>query len=182
MMVVLASASPRRHELLNAAGIAHIVRPAEVPEVSRAGEQPTALVRRLAAEKALAVPLERGEVVLGADTLVVVDGVVFGKPEDRTDAERMLRSLSGRDHWVYTGICLRSEGKTIVDSAGTRVMFGELTEAEIEEYLEGGEWAGKAGGYAIQGRASRFVEAIEGSYHNVVGLPVSLVYSHLKRL
>jgi septum formation protein len=181
-MLVLASASPRRHELLSAAGIEHEVRPVSLSEVSLPGEQAIDLVRRLAAEKAQAVPLERGEVALGADTLVVVDGVVFGKPEDAADAERMLRSLSGRDHWVHTGICLRSEHKTIVDSAGTRVMFSGLTNAEIDEYIQSLEWAGKAGGYAIQGRASRFVESIEGSYHNVVGLPVSLVYGHLKLL
>lgn len=181
-MLVLASASPRRHELLKAAGIDHIVRPTSVPEERLPGEDPTALVRRLARAKAEAVDLASDEVALGADTIVSVEEHVFGKPADDAEAELMLRALSGRCHWVYTGICLRSQSQLILDIAATRVSFSTLTDVEVREYTLSGEPHGKAGGYAIQGRASRFVEAIAGSYDNVVGLPIFLVYHHLKRL
>lgn len=181
-MLILASASPRRHELLLAAGIDHIVVPANVPETCRPGESPTAFVQRLAADKSKAVSSKEGDIVLGADTVVCVDGEIFGKPKDDTDAARMLRQLSGRTHSVHTGVCLRSGDRCLVDLASTEVDFLPLTGAEVEEYTRSGEGTDKAGAYAIQGRASKFVEAIRGSYHNVVGLPVSLVYSHLKSL
>jgi septum formation protein len=121
-------------------------------------------------------------VVLAADTVVCVDEDVFGKPRDEKDAERMLRSLSGRDHFVYTGVCILKAGRVIRDLAGTKVSFAVLTEQEIQEYTRSGETRDKAGAYGIQGWASRFVTQIQGCYHNVVGLPVSLVYSHLKSL
>lgn len=185
-MLILASNSPRRHELLLAAGIDHIVQPASVSEDRRPGESPTGFVRRLAEEKARAVrslPIySAADVVLGADTIVRLAKQAFGKPTDDADAARMLRLLSGRDHWVHTGICILSGAKRIVDLSSTKVSFATLTEDEIQEYTRSGESLDKAGGYAIQGRASKFVRSIEGSYHNVVGLPVSLVYGHLRAL
>lgn len=181
-VLVLASASPRRRQLLLEAGIAHVVRPAALIEERAEGEEPAVYARRLAEEKAWAVRCDPGEVVLGADTIVVVEQEVFGKPRSESQAGEMLRRLSGRDHWVYTGICLRWEGGIVNDEATTRVRFSALSEAEIDEYVRTGEPMDKAGGYAIQGLASRFVTSIEGSYSNVVGLPVALVYGHLRAI
>jgi septum formation protein len=181
-VLILASASPRRHELLLAAGISHIVQPTHIPEERRPGEPPTEFVRRIAERKARAARRLPGDIVLGADTLVCFDDEVLGKPESDADAMRMLHLLSGRDHWVHTGICLLSPTAHISDIASTKVSFLPLTEDEIQEYTRSGEPRDKAGGYAIQGRASKFVWSIEGCYHNVVGLPVSLVYRHLKAL
>ena len=179
-MLILASGSPRRHELLEAAGIAHVVRAAHIDESRKQGESPVSLVQRLATEKARAVASGGEDIILGADTEVCLEEHVFGKPADEHDARRMLRMLSGRDHWVHTGICIVTGTNEIVDFASTRVSFIDLTEQEIAEYTRSGEPFGKAGGYAIQGLASKFVRSIEGCYHNVVGLPVSLVYEHLK--
>lgn len=162
------------------AGLSHVVRLASLPEERAPGEDPAAFARRLALEKASAVICDPGEVILGADTIVVQDDEVFGKPRNELHAREVLRQLSGRDHWVYTGICLRSRWRLIQDWAATRVTFCELTQSEIDEYVSTGEPMDKAGAYAIQGRASKFVSCIEGSYSNVVGLPVSLVYQHLK--
>jgi septum formation protein len=185
-MLILASASPRRHELLLAAGIEHTVRPAAIPEDRFPNESPVAYVQRLAEEKARAVfsSMEHApsDVVLGADTVVCLDGLVFGKPKDAEDARRMLRLLSGREHWVRTGICLLAAGKCLLDCAATKVSFERLTEHEIEEYTRSGEPRDKAGAYAIQGLAAKFVRSIEGCYYNVVGLPVSLIYRRLKEL
>ena len=181
-MLILASASPRRHELLLAAGIAHTVRAAAIPEHRLPDESPLTYVQRLAEEKARALPHAAADIVLGADTVVCVDDHLFGKPTDDEDARRMLRHLSGRDHWVRTGICLLSVKNCIVDSAVTKVSFERLTVAEIEEYTRSGEPRDKAGAYAIQGVASKFVRSIEGCYFNVVGLPVSLIYRRLKEL
>jgi septum formation protein len=182
VMLILASGSPRRHEILDAAGIPHLVRASAVAEKRMAGEDPVAFVKRLAREKAAAVGRGPEDVVLGADTEVSVGDEVFGKPSDEEDAARMLRLLSGKDHWVHTGVCILSAKREIVDVASTRVWFVHLTEEEITEYTRSGEPFGKAGGYAIQGLASKFVRSIEGCYHNIVGLPVSLVYHHLKSL
>ncbi|MDQ2844149.1 MAG: Maf family protein [Acidobacteriota bacterium] len=179
-MLILASASPRRHELLLAAGIPHVVRPTAVPEIRRPGESPPDFVRRLAHEKARAATASPGDIVLGADTVVCLDGEVFGKPENDEDIGRMLRLLSGRQHLVLTGICLIGNGSCVVDLSTTEVSFAQLTEQEVSEYTQSGEPAGKAGAYAIQGLASKFVISLQGSYQNVVGLPVSLVYRHLK--
>ena len=181
-MLILASASPRRHELLLAAGIDHVVRPSSAPEHRSPGEGPLEFVRRIAEEKARAIASSPHDIVLAADTVVCVDGEIFGKPSSDDDAARMLRRLSGRDHQVYTGICILSGARRIVDLSSTRVSFLELTEKEIQEYTRSGEPRDKAGGYAIQGLASKFVRSIEGCYHNVVGLPVSLVYSYLRAL
>ncbi len=181
-MLVLASKSPRRQEILRAAGISFVVRAADIREERGPHESAIDYVRRLAEEKACAVPMEPGEVVLGADTTVVIDGQVLEKPRDAADALRMITLLSGREHEVITGICLRSESRKIVDVAITRVRFVELTRGEIETYAASGEPMDKAGGYAIQGLASKFIDRIEGDYFNVVGLPVALVYRQLTAL
>jgi septum formation protein len=175
-VLVLASKSPRRQQILRDAGIPFVVRSADVPEQRRPNESPADYVRRLAEEKAFAVTILEGEVVLGADTVVVIDGLVLEKPIDASDAIRMLGLLSGREHEVITGICLRSDGRKIVDAATTRVRFVPLTREQIEAYVESGEPMDKAGAYAIQGLASKFIDRVEGSYSNVVGLPVALVY------
>jgi septum formation protein len=179
-VLVLASKSPRRHQILRDAGIPFVVRTADVPEHRRPGEAPMDYVRRLAEEKAFAAPLNAGEVVLGADTVVVIDDHVLEKPRDVADARRMIKLLSGREHEVITGICLRTESQKIVDTAVTRVRFVKLSEQELQAYAESGEPMDKAGGYAIQGLASKFIDRIEGDYFNVVGLPVALVYRGLR--
>jgi septum formation protein len=200
VQLVLASASPRRAELLRAAGIAFEVIPAAVDESLEAGETAEQYVRRLAESKAEAVRARAdGRVVLGADTIVVVHDEILGKPVDNADAARMLRLLSGREHTVMTGVCLIAPEPAkagphdrqaphdqyvgagfsrliTVDVARTTVVFEALTDEEIAWYVATGEPADKAGAYAIQGLASRFVTRIDGSYSNVVGLPVDLVY------
>jgi septum formation protein len=181
-VLVLASKSPRRQQILRDAGITFVVRSADVPEVRRPGESPADYVRRLAQQKAFAVTMAPDEVVLGADTVVVVEGQVLEKPADARDAMRMLALLSGREHEVITGICLRSDARKIVDAATTRVRFVPLTREEMEAYVASGEPMDKAGAYAIQGLASKFIDRIEGSYSNVVGLPMALVYRLLKEL
>jgi septum formation protein len=182
MTLVLASASPRRADLLRSAGIPFLCRPAEVSEIRLEGEPPVNYVRRLAAAKADAIHAEMDQIVLGADTTVVIDGQVLEKPHDAADARRMLRLLSGRVHEVITGVCLRAQARRLVDSESTRVRFVPLDDAEIESYVASGEPFDKAGAYAIQGRASRFVDRVEGCYFNVVGLPVALVWRRLREL
>ncbi len=181
-MLILASASPRRHELLLAAGIDHVVRPTSIPEARRPDEAPIDFVRRLAEEKARAVTCSPDCIVLGADTIVCLETQVFGKPENEEHARRMLRLLSGRSHKVHTGIFLIRGSSCVADVSTTEVVFAELTEDEIWEYTRSGEPVGKAGAYAIQGLASKFVVSLNGSYQNVVGLPVSLVYRYLRSL
>jgi septum formation protein len=181
-VLVLASKSPRRQQILRDAGVPFLVRSADVPEERSPAESPADYVRRLAQEKAFAVTMLAGEVVLGADTVVVIDGLVLEKPSDASDAMRMLGLLSGREHEVITGICLRSDTRMIVEAATTRVRFVPLTREEMEAYVASGEPMDKAGAYAIQGLASKFIDRIEGSYFNVMGLPVGLVYRHLKEI
>jgi septum formation protein len=183
-MLVLASASPRRQELLRSAGISFIVQPADVDETPLAGELPRACAERLAREKALAVwrtrPKDR---VLGADTIVVVDETILGKPADAADAARMLRLLAGRVHCVITGVCVVeavASGELRTASETTLVTMNGLSEEEIRDYIATGEPMDKAGAYAIQGRASRWIPRIEGDYSNVVGLPVALVHAMLR--
>jgi septum formation protein len=173
-------------ELLRNARIEFTVQPTNVPEVPEPGENPDQCAKRLARDKARAIGSIRPEAfVLGADTIVVVDGQMLAKPEDKNDAERMLRLLSGRTHQVVTGVCLlgNSEKKAIfedVRSESTLVKVERLTDDEIRLYAESGEPMDKAGGYAIQGMASRWITRIEGDYTNVVGLPVALVYRMLR--
>lgn len=178
-MLVLASQSPRRKEILRQAGIPFTVRVADVDESVQSGELPADYVQRLALAKAYAVEAADGEIVLGADTTVVIDGEILAKPEDAADARRMLALLSGRRHEVLTGICLRRGGQSTCEYATTGVVFARLSDAEIDEYVASGEPMDKAGAYAIQGLASKFVERIEGDYFNVMGLPVALVYRRL---
>jgi septum formation protein len=180
-MLVLASQSPRRSEILTQAGIPFVVRTAPVDETPLNGEPPEDYVRRVAALKALAVPAAPGETVLGADTTVVIDGRMLGKPDDVADARRMLGLLSGRRHEVITGIAIRRGDEVRGDWATTRVWFTSMSAREIDEYAASGEPMDKAGAYAIQGLASKFIEKIDGCYFNVVGLPVALVYRYLRR-
>ena len=181
-MLVLASASPRRQELLRNAGITFEVQPADIPEDPLPGEAAKACAERLAREKALAVARQRPhDVVLGADTVVVVAGQLLGKPSDAADAPRMLRMLSGREHQVITGVCLVVSGQPSVASETTLVTMSEITDKEIAGYVASGEPMDKAGAYAIQGIASRWIPRIEGDYNNVVGLPVALVWRMLRQ-
>jgi septum formation protein len=164
MVLVLASRSPRRQEILRRAGLAFIVRPADVDETPIEREDPTEHVRRLALEKAMAVECAESETVLGADTVVVAGGEILGKPSDAADAARMLRVLSGRDHQVLTGICLRTNRRQIVDVEATRVWFRPLNDGDIGAYIATGEPMDKAGAYAIQGLASKFIPRIEAAF------------------
>lgn len=183
MPLILASASPRRAELLRNAQIDFMVEPAHVAEEPFAGELPLNYAKRLARDKARAVFTRYPDsVVLGADTIVVVDDHLLEKPKDATDAARMLRLLSGRAHHVITGVCVIGPGFEQTDAEITEVHFHLLSKAEIESYIATGEPMDKAGAYGIQGVASRWVERIEGCYFNVVGLPVARVYQMLRSL
>jgi septum formation protein len=206
-MLVLASASPRRQELLRNAGISFTVQPAEVDETPLEGEPAQDCAERLAREKALAVwRIRPHDVVLGADTIVVVDGDLLNKPAGADDAARMLRRLSGRQHQVITGVCVvravtsgqlpvasssgmqkepeltRCSGNPRITTAHetTVVTMSDISAEEIRDYVASGEPMDKAGAYAIQGIASRWIPRIEGDYGNVVGLPVALVYRMLR--
>lgn len=192
-MLILASASPRRQELLRIAGIPFSVQPAAIDETPVAGESPRTCAERLARQKTLAVSQRRPhDYVLGADTIVVVDEKILGKPRDSEDAFRMLRLLSGRQHLVITGICVIAPGSGALppvrrheietSSETTLVTMCDLSEKEIREYVNTGEPMDKAGAYAIQGIASRWIPRIEGDYSNVVGLPVARVYARLKEM
>jgi septum formation protein len=180
--LILASASPRRAELLRNAGISFVVEAAKIDESRRKNEPPIEYARRLAAEKARAVAKNRpGDFVLGADTIVVVDEQVLEKPRNTEDAARMLRLLSARRHLVTTGVCLIGPAQVEdVRQETTEVFFGTLSGADIRWYVETGEPMDKAGAYGIQGSASRWVEKIVGCYFNVVGLPVPLVWKMLE--
>ena len=184
--LVLASASPRRAALLRAAGFEFDVIPAGIDEAMDPEEQPDGYARRVARLKAEAVvPLAPGRPILGADTIVVIDNGVLGKPADAADARRMLGVLSGRTHVVLTAVCLidpaAESGRVQTRVARTSVEIAPLSRAEIDWYLASGETADKAGAYAVQGLASRFVTRIDGSYSNVVGLPVAVVYNLCKK-
>jgi septum formation protein len=182
MPIVLASASPRRQELLKDAGIEFVVKPANIPETRRESEAPQAFAERMAREKTRAVWAgAKDEYVLGADTIVVVDDLVLGKPEDELDAARMLRLLSGRKHHVITGVCLIGSDFEDVRSETTAVRFSALSDDDIRDYIATGEPMDKAGAYAIQGMASRWISKIEGDYSNVVGLPVALALQMLRQ-
>jgi len=179
--LVLASRSPRRAELLKAAGIPFVVRVADIDETPRSDEKPHDYVLRVAQEKARAVPASDSETVLAADTTVVLGTEILGKPQDAADAIRMLTALAGQRHDVLTGICiLRGGGVLALEVASTAVWFRPVSASEIADYVATGEPMDKAGAYAIQGMASRWIERIDGSYTNVVGLPVELVYRACK--
>ena len=180
-MLVLASSSPRRKEILTAAGLSFVARPPHIPEERLAKETPEDYVHRLAEQKADAVPAGPDEVILAADTVVVLDQHVLEKPRDGADARRMLELLSGREHQVITGICVRNSTARITDRAVTKVRFVRLTDAEMDRYVATGEPMDKAGAYGIQGMASRWAIGVDGCYFNVVGLPVGRVYRMLRQ-
>jgi septum formation protein len=179
-MLILASRSPRRDEILSCAGIAHLVRHADVDESTRPGEDAVAYVKRVARAKAEAIDAGPEDTVLGADTVVVVEDEILGKPGGLAEAREMLRRLSGRRHAVVTGFCLRRAGCFIEDAETTWVYFLPVSEQEIDAYVASGEPMDKAGAYAIQGLASKFVARVEGCYFNVVGLPMARIYQHLR--
>jgi septum formation protein len=180
MRLVLASASARRRELLTAAGVSFVVDPADVDERRHPNEPPVEYVRRVAAAKARASRARHpGDVVLGADTVVLVDDVLLAKPATRDEAAAMLARLSGRAHDVLTGVAIEWPAGTRSHVERTRVWFAPIAAGQIQWYVETGEPMDKAGAYAIQGLASRFVTRIEGSYSNVVGLPVAAVLQFL---
>jgi septum formation protein len=188
LRLVLASASPRRRELLARLGLEPLIRPAHLDETPRPGENPHELVVRLASAKA-AASLARGdqpgapeEVVLAADTEVVLDGQVLGKPRDRDDAARMLRRLAGRTHEVVTGVAVRRGGTARATRVTTEVRFRPLSEAEIAWYVATGEPDGKAGAYGLQGAGAALVERIDGSDTNVIGLPLAETVTLLRQV
>lgn len=183
--LILASKSPRRAAILRAAGWAFETAAANVDESPRARESAVDYVRRLAQAKAAAVAEKLGAgVVLGADTVVHVDGELLGQPRDEEDARRMLRLLSAKWHEVFTGVALVSvvDNRRLIDHQVTRVRFAGLTDEEIEWYISTGEPHDKAGAYAIQGRGSVFIEEVQGDYFNIVGLPIRLVYQLMLQL
>jgi len=191
--LVLASGSPRRRDLLTGLGLAFTVRPADLDETPRPGETPRAYVERLAEEKAMAQAAP-GELVLAADTSVILDGEILGKPEDEEDGRRLLGLLAGREHIVLSGVALHlsdagpdggpdaGSGSTITHVEESRVRIAALTPEEIAWYVATGETMDKAGGYAIQGLGALYVEAVNGDYTNVVGLPLPATYRLFRAL
>lgn len=185
MRLVLASASPRRAELLAAAGFEFDTLPTHVDESRRPHEPPKAYALRVASDKAEAAAArcrKSGSVVLAGDTVVVADATILGKPAGGDDATLMLKTLSGKVHEVHTAVVIRAGSREASDVVTTRVRLLPLSDSEIAWYIASGEPEGKAGAYAIQGRAARFVDWIEGSWSNVVGLPIATVYRLLKEL
>lgn len=169
--VILASASPRRRELLCLIGVAHDVRPADIDETQRADEPPVVYAERLARGKAAVIAAaDPAAAVIGADTIVVVDGVVLGKPADTDDAAKMLRLLSGRRHLVHTAVAVVFNGRTVSGVESVDVTFRALSDSEIRDYIATGEPMDKAGAYGIQGFGATIVERVEGDYFSVMGL------------
>jgi septum formation protein len=184
MNLVLASESPRRKELLNILGIPFTIVPASVAENPQGGEDPETFAVRMAREKGMEVASRVSQsIVLAADTVVTVDGEILGKPVNVEDAVRMLRKLAGRDHWVYTAVCMVNQPKheTLEGVERTRVWFSPLTDAQILDYVRRENVLDKAGAYAIQGYAGVYIPKIEGNYFNVMGLPLPLVHELLCR-
>ena len=174
MAMILASQSPRRRELLGQMGFSFTVRPAKGEELPHPELTPAQLVEELARQKALEVSVEAAsdDVVVAADTVVAIDGVVLGKPRDKAHAAEMLSALSGREHTVYTGVAVKRGETLLVEHEATQVRFRPLTEREIDLYIQTGEPMDKAGSYGIQGYGALLVEGIRGDYFNVVGLPI----------
>jgi len=179
--LILASASPRRRDILIALGLEFEILAADVDETRQPGETPEAMVVRLAADKAAALDRVPGRIVIGADTAVVLGDTILGKPRDEADALDMLRQLSGRRHRVLTGVAVLSTEAAHAALSVTEVDFREISRDEAQNYWQSGEPRGKAGAYAIQGRGGVFVERLEGSYSGVVGLPVFETASLLQR-
>lgn len=182
MALILASASPRRQELLALLGRPFRVVPTDVDERAVHAASPALLAGELARAKCQAAMAEPGDTVIGCDTVVDVDGQVLGKPKDRADAVRMMQLLSGRWHQVHTGVAVRRNGVFLTHTETTRVHFAALTAQEIEQYADTREPYDKAGGYGIQGWAARFVKGVDGCYFNVVGLPVHRLYRMLQQI
>jgi len=179
----LASRSPRRSELLETAHIPFVCEPSDIEEVMDESLPLNQRIEQLAYQKALPIfEKHPDDIVLGADSIVYIDGEVIGKPIDKNDARRILKKLSGRAHQVTTGVAILVDDKVIKFHQTSDVVFYELEEDEIEDYILSNEWQGKAGGYAIQGYACRFIKEIRGDYSNIVGLPIAMVYHHLKKL
>lgn len=181
--VILASQSPRRKELLEKCIRKFEICPADIDETLDASLPASEAVRQLSMRKAEAVLYTHPEaVVIGSDTVVAVDGIILGKPADRADAERMLKMLSGKTHQVITGLCIMSTRKIFSDVSCADVTFAPLSDDEIRSYIMSGEPMDKAGSYAIQGEAGRFITRISGDYYTIVGLPLNMAYEELKKL
>ena len=180
-MIILASNSPRRRELLQLTGLEYIVKVADCDETS-VHTDPEKMAMEIALKKANAVACDENDIVIGADTIVVIDGKALGKPKDREDAKAMMRALSGRVHSVYTGVCVRNKGEDHCFCSKTDVKFYDLDESTIEWYVSTGEPMDKAGSYGIQGKGALLVEKINGDYYNVVGLPIARVNHKLREL
>jgi septum formation protein len=181
--VILASSSPRRRELLNLVGIAHEVRPADIDETVLPGEHPSPHAERLARSKAAAVAAsDPSAVVIGSDTIVVIEGQILGKPVDRGDAQRMLRMLSGREHTVVTAVAAALEGKVVSSVEQVRVTFRALTDQEIDDYIATGEPMDKAGSYGIQGFGATIIRKVDGDFFAVMGLPLVTLVALLPEL
>lgn len=184
-IIILASNSPRRRELLSQIGLSFITDPSDVDEQVQAGEPPESYAVRVALDKARAAAVRAGKgIIIAADTIVVLGDTLLGKPADRLDAERMLSLLSGRMHVVITGLAIidAAEGKTVTGTSLTRVWFRDLSQDDITSYVKSGEPLDKAGAYGIQGKGALFVRKIEGCYFNVVGLPLSLLGELLRNI
>lgn len=175
LRIVLASASPRRSDLLDQVGLAFVVAPSDIDESVIAGESAIDYVRRLAIEKAAAADVQPGDVVIAADTTVDVDGAILGKPDDEADARRMLKMLSGRAHRVHTGVAVRLGDHVASDVGTTYVKLQPITDSLMDWYIGTGEPMGKAGAYAIQGEAAVLVDGVQGSITNVIGLPLGVL-------
>ena len=182
-MIILASKSPRRKQLLSMMGLEFTVQTADIDETMDPSQTPAHEVAAVSARKAEKIAaLHPQDVIVSADTIVVIDGKILGKPKDEQDAARMLRLLSGRTHTVYTGLTVHANGKANTQVVSTGVTFRDLSNAEIAAYIETKEPMDKAGAYAVQGFFARYIEGLKGSYANVMGLPVHLVYQKLKEL
>ncbi len=181
--IILASASPRRRELLSRTGIVFTVETADIDETIDPSKALTEEIQRLAYRKAKAVLDKHPEcIIIGSDTIVTIDQKVLGKPKDREDAERMLRVLSGRTHQVYTGLCILSSRREFSYLSINDIVFDELSEQEIEAYVSSDEPYDKAGAYAIQGLASRYITEIHGDFYAIMGLPIHIIYEELKNI
>ena len=181
--IILASASPRRRELMEMLGYDFEVIVSEVDETMKEGLNPTAQVKDLAYRKAKAVYDQHPDaIVIGADTIVLVDDKILGKPHDEKEAEEMMKMLRGREHQVITGVAILSDKKQHHLSSESNVYFDSITNEEIANYIKTPEAYDKAGAYAIQGWAGKFISRIEGSYYNIMGLPIDKIYAKLKRM
>lgn len=183
--LILASASPRREELLRSLGLSFTILPAHIDETWQEGETPAAHVKRLAREKAAAMAVKHPQaIVLGADTIVALDGLILGKPKNRKQAREMLQRLSGRTHTVFTGFAIAQKSRGVATTRVVRsaVRFKVISPDEMRWYIASAEPYDKAGGYAAQGMGASFIKSIRGSYTNVIGLPVCEVMEELKKL